>query len=151
MVDEIIPPLLELLKELTFLEEEIFKKNHELNVEKSILKIPANQNHPKWTELMTEYEHRFEEMIKGKVSENLISKGYATHYGNPSEYFYVNHDDFLLEFTMQQADRAVIVIHYQGAVDMKYKFMIRWINKVWLVDEKYYGFEDETIWYEDSL
>lgn len=52
---------------------------------------------------------------------------------------------------MQQADRAVIVIHYQGAVDMKYKFMIRWINKVWLVDEKYYGFEDETIWYEDSL
>ena len=39
MVDEIIPPLLELLKELTFLEEEIFKKNHELNVEKSILKI----------------------------------------------------------------------------------------------------------------
>ena len=47
MVDEIIPPLLELLKELTFLEEEIFKKNHELNVEKSILKIPANQNHPK--------------------------------------------------------------------------------------------------------
>ena len=56
MVDEIIPPLLELLKELTFLEEEIFKKNHELNVEKSILKIPANQNHPKWTELMTEYK-----------------------------------------------------------------------------------------------
>lgn len=100
MVDEIIPPLLELLKELTFLEEEIFKKNHELNVEKSILKIPANQNHPKWTELMTEYEHRFEEMIKGRVSENLMSKGYATHYGNSSEYFYVNHDDFLLEFTM---------------------------------------------------
>ena len=34
---------------------------------------------------------------------------------------------------------------------MKHKFMIRWINKVWLVDEKYYGFEDETIRYEDSL
>ena len=34
---------------------------------------------------------------------------------------------------------------------MKHKFMIRCINKVWLVDEKYYGFEDEAIWYEDSL
>ncbi|MGP1448891.1 hypothetical protein [Filifactor alocis] len=151
MVDEIIPPLLELLQELTLLEEEIFKRNHELDVEKSILNIPSNQIHPKWKELMTEYENRFEEMITGKVSENLMSKGYATHYGNPSEYFYVNHDDFLLEFTMQQADMAVIVIHYQGAVDMKHKFMIRLINKKWLVDEKYYGFEDETLWYEDSI
>ena len=133
MVDEIIPPLLELLKELTLLEEEIFKRNHELDVEKSILNIPSNQ------------------MITGKVSENLMSKGYAAHYGNPSEYFYVNHDDFLLEFTMQQADMAVIVIHYQGAVDMKHKFMMRLINKKWLVDEKYYGFEDETLWYEDSI
>ena len=151
MVDEIIPPLLELLKELTLLEEEIFKRNHELDVEKSILNIPSNQIHPKWKELMTEYENRFEEMITGKVSENLMSKGYAIHYGNPSEYFYVNHDDFLLEFTMQQADMAVIVIHYQGAVDMKQKFMMRLINKKWLVDEKYYGFEDETLWYEDSI
>lgn len=151
MGDEIIPPLLELLKELTLLEEEIFKRNHVLDVEKSILKIPSNQIHPKWKELMTEYENRFEEMITGKVSENLMSKGYAIHYGNPSEYFYVNHDDFLLEFTMQQADMAVIVIHYQGAVDMKHKFMMRLINKKWLVDEKYYGFEDETLWYEDSI
>ena len=151
MGDEIIPPLLELLKELTLLEEEIFKRNHELDVEKSILNIPSNQIHPKWKELMTEYENRFEEMITGKVSENLMSKGYVIHYGNPSEYFYVNHDDFLLEFTMQQADMAVIVIHYQGAVDMKHKFMIRLINKKWLVDEKYYGFEDETLWYEDSI
>ena len=151
MVDEIILPLLELLQELTLLEEEIFKRNHELDVEKSILNIPSNQIHPKWKELMTEYENRFEEMITGKVSENLMSKGYAIHYGNPSEYFYVNHDDFLLEFTLQQEDMAIIITHYRGAVDMKHKFVIRWINKVWLVDEKYYGFEDETLWYEDSI
>ena len=60
MVDEIIPPLLELLKELTLLEEEIFKRNHELDVEKSILNIPSNQIHPKWKELMTEYEKRYQ-------------------------------------------------------------------------------------------
>jgi len=151
MVDEIIPPLLELLKELTLLEEEIFNRNHELDVEKSILNIPSNQIHLKWTELMTEYKNRFEKMMEGKASENLMSKGYATHYGNPSEYFYVNHDNFSLEFTMQQADMAIIITHYKGAVDMKHKFMIRWINKKWLVDEKYYGFEDETIWYEDTI
>ena len=151
MADEIILPLLELLKELNSLEEEIFKRNSELNAEKLILNIPANQNHPKWSGLMAEYESRYKEIAKGKVSENLMSKGYATHYSNPSEYFYVHSDDFLLEFDMQQSDTAIIIIHFSGATDMKHKFIVRQINKRWVVDEKYYGFADEAIWYPDGI
>ena len=151
MADEIILPLLELLKELNSLEEEVFKRNSELNAEKLILNIPANQNHPKWSELMAEYESRYKEIAKGKVSKNLMSKGYATHYSNPSEYFYANSDDFLLEFAMQQSDIAIIIIHFSGAIDMKHKFIVRQINKRWVVDEKYYGFADEAIWYPDSI
>ena len=151
MADEIILPLLELLKELNSLEEEVFKRNSELNAEKLILNIPANQNHPKWSGLMTEYESRYKEIAKGKVSKNLMSKGYATHYSNPSEYFYANSDDFLLEFAMQQSDIAIIIIHFSGAIDMKHKFIVRQINKRWVVDEKYYGFADEAIWYSDSI
>lgn len=151
MADEIILPLLELLKELNSLEEEVFKRNSELNAEKLILNIPANQNHPKWSGLMTEYESRYKEIAKGKVSKNLMSKGYATHYSNPSEYFYANSDDFLLEFAMQQSDIAIIIIHFSGAIDMKHKFIVRQINKRWVVDEKYYGFADEAIWYPDSI
>ncbi|WP_456077840.1 hypothetical protein [Mogibacterium diversum] len=151
MADEIILPLLELLKELNSLEEEVFMRNSELNAEKYKLNIPANQNHPKWNELMAEYESRYEEIAKGKVSKNLMSKGYATHYSNPSEYFYVYSDDFLLEFDMQQSDTAIIIIHFSGATDMKHKFIVRQINKIWVVDEKYYGFADEAIWYPDSI
>ena len=151
MADEIVLPLLELLQELKSLEEEVFKRNSELNAEKLILNIPANQNHPKWSGLMAEYESRYEEIAKGKVSENLMSKGYATHYSNPSEYFYVHSDDFLLEFTMQQPDMAIIIIHFSGATEMKHKFIVRQINKRWVVDEKYYGFADEAIWYSDSI
>lgn len=151
MADEIVLPLLELLQELKSLEEEVFKRNSELNAEKLILNIPANQNHPKWSGLMAEYESRYEEIAKGKVSENLMSKGYATHYSNPSEYFYVHSDDFLLEFTMQQPDMAIIIIHFNGATEMKHKFIVRQINKRWVVDEKYYGFADEAIWYSDSI
>ena len=151
MADEIILPLLELLRELNSLEEEVFKRNSELNAEKLILNIPANQNHPKWIGLMEEYESRYEEIAKGKVSKNLMSKGYATHYSNPSEYFYVHSDDFLLEFDMQQSDTAIIIIHFSGATDMKHKFIVRQINKRWVVDEKYYGFADEAIWYSDSI
>lgn len=151
MADEIILPLLELLKELNSLEEEVFKRNSELNAEKLILNIPANQNHPKWSELMAEYESRYKEIAKGKVSKNLMSKGYATHYSNPSEYFYVHSDDFLLEFAMQQSNMAIIIIHFSGATEMKHKFIVRQINKRWVVDEKYYGFADEAIWYPDSI
>ena len=151
MADEIILPLLELLKELNSLEEEAFKRNSELNAEKLVLNIPANQNHPKWSGLMTEYESRYKEIAKGKVSKNLMSKGYATHYSNPSEYFYANSDDFLLEFAMQQSDIAIIIIHFSGAIDMKHKFIVRQINKRWVVDEKYYGFADEAIWYSDGI
>lgn len=93
----------------------------------------------------------YEEIAKGKVSKNLMSKGYATHYSNPSEYFYVYSDDFLLEFDMQQSDTAIIIIHFSGATDMKHKFIVRQINKIWVVDEKYYGFADEAIWYPDSI
>ena len=151
MADEIVLPLLELLQELNSLEEEVFKRNSELDAEKLILNIPANQNHPKWRDLMAEYESRYEEIAKGKVSENLMSKGYATHYSNPSEYFYVHSDDFLLEFAMQQSDMAIIIIHFSGATEMKHKFIVRQINKRWVVDEKYYGFADEAIWYSDSI
>lgn len=151
MADEIIPPLFELLKDLNSLEEEVFKRNSELDAEKLILNIPANQNNPNWTGLMEEYESRYEEIAKEKVSENLMSKGYATHYSNPSEYFYANSDDFLLEFDMQQSDTAIIIIHFSGATDMKHKFIVRQINKRWVVDEKYYGFADEAIWYPDSI
>lgn len=151
LVDEIVPPLLELLTELTLLEEEVYNRNLELNAEKSTLNIPANQNHPKWRDLMAEYESRYEELLKGKASSNLISKGYANHYGNPSEYFYTNSKDFSLEFTMQQPDMAIIIIHFSGAVDMKHKYIVRRINNNWLVDEKHYGFADETIWYIDSI
>lgn len=151
MADAIIPPLLELLQELNSLEEEVFKRNSELDAEKLVLNIPVNQNHPKWIRLMQEYANRFEEITNGKVSEHLMSKGYATHYSNPSEYFYANSDDFLLEFDMQQSDVAIIIIHFSGAIAMKHKFIVRQINKRWVVDEKYYGFADEAIWYSDGI
>ena len=52
---------------------------------------------------------------------------------------------------MQQSDVAIIIIHFSGATDMKHKFIVRQINKKWVVDEKYYGFADEAIWYSDGI
>lgn len=58
MAEIIIPPLLDLLKSLTLLEEEIFERNRALDKEKEALAIPANQLHPLWNELMDDYFQR---------------------------------------------------------------------------------------------
>lgn len=151
MVEEIVPSFLKLLKELTLLEEEIYMRNRKMDVEKTILNIPANQIHPRWQELMIEYKNRFKGIVEGKVSEKLLSEGYAEKYSNPSEYFYLKDEESLLEFSMGKEDRATIIIRYKDTIDMKHKFTFRLIDEKWLVDEKYYGFEDEEIWFVDRI
>ena len=46
MADEIVLPLLELLQELKSLEEEVFKRNSELNAEKLNIEYPCQPKSP---------------------------------------------------------------------------------------------------------
>lgn len=151
MMEELVPPLFKLLKELDSLEREIYVRNCALDKEKLTLNIPANQIHPKWKELMGEYRTRYGVMIQGKVSEKLRSRGYANSYGDPSKYFYLDSEVFSAEFTMRKEDMASIITHYKKSIDRKDKFVLRLIDGIWLIDEKYYGFENEKTWHSDSI
>ena len=151
MVDELLPPLLELLQKLTFLEEEIYERNKELDAEKRLLKIPSHQIHPKWKDLMDEYHQRYLTLIEDHVSEKCFSKGPRNSYGHPSEYSYLKGEDFSVQFTMRKEDRATVILQFEEALVKKHKFVLRLINDNWLIDEKYYGFSDEETWYSDML
>lgn len=151
MMEELVPPLFKLLKELDSLEQEIFVRNCAMDKEKPTLKIPFNQIHPKWKELVSEYRTRFEIIIDGRVSEKLRSLGYANRFGAPSEYFYLNSEEFSAEFIMRREDVASVITHYKSSIDMKHKFVLRFIDDIWLVDEKYYSFENEKTWHLDSI
>ena len=151
MVEELVPSLFKLLKELDLLEQEIFVCDCALDKEKPALKIPFNQIHPKWKELVSEYRTRFEFIIDGRISEKLRLLGYANRFGDPSQYFYLNSGVYLAEFTMRKEDVASVITHYKSSVDMKHKFVLRLIDDIWLIDEKYYGFENEKTWYLDSI
>lgn len=57
-------------------------------------------------------------------------------------------------FTMRKDNVASIVIHYKNTnntSDKKHKFVLRLIGGIWLVDEKYFAFEDEKTWHSDSI
>ena len=151
MAEIIIPHLLNLLKSLTLLEEEIFERNSALDKEKEALGIPANQVHPKWNDLMDDYFHRQMQLITGQVTQKYLERGVRNSYGSPSEYNYIQTNDFSVDFIMTKAEEARIITHYQEALEMKHQFVLRLVDGIWLLDEKFYGFEDEETWYLDSL
>lgn len=151
MAEIIIPPLLNLLKSLTLLEEEIFERNRELDKEKEGLGILANQLHPKWNELMDDYFQRQMQLLTGRVTQNYLEGGVRISYSSLSEYNYVKRNDFSVAFIMTKAEEARVITHYQEALDMKHQFVLKLVDGNWLLDEKFYGFEDEETWYDDSL
>ena len=147
----IITPLLDLLKSLTLLEEEIFERNRALDKEKEALGIPSNQLHPLWNDLMNDYFHRQIQLITGRVTQKCLEGGVRNSYGSPSEYNYVQRNDFSVDFIMTKAEEARVITHYQEALEMKHQFVHRLVDGNWLLDEKFYGFEDEETWHLDSL
>ena len=151
MAEIIIPPLLNLLKSLTLLEEEIFERNRALDKEKEALSIPANQVHPKWNDLMDDYFQRQIQLMTGQVTQNYLEGGVRISYSSLSEYNYVKRNDFSVAFIMTKAEEARVITHYQEALDMKHQFVLKLVDGNWLLDEKFYGFEDEETWYGDLL
>ena len=151
LAEIIIPPLLNLLKSLTLLEEEIFERNRALDKEKEGLGIPANQLHPKWNELMDDYFQRQMQLLTGRVTQKYLEGGVRISYSSPSEYNYVKTNDFSVDFIMTKAEEARVITHYHEALEMKHQFVLRLVDGNWLLDQKFYGFEDEETWYLDSL
>lgn len=151
MVNEILSPLLELLQNLTLLEEEIFERDEALEEEKKVLNISEHQVHPKWEALMDEYYDRYTELIENRVSNKLFSKGYASSCGFPSNYSYAKGDDFKVEFTMKSEKIVTVTIDYIDVTEMRHKFVLKLSENNWLIDEKYYGFGGEYEWYSDRI
>lgn len=151
MAEIIIPPLLNLLKSLTLLEEEIFDRNRALDKKKEGLGIPVNQLHPMWNELMDDYFQRQMQLLTGRVTQKCLEGGVRNSYGSPSEYNYVKRNDFSVDFIMTKAEEARIITHFQEALEMKHQFVLRLVDGNWLLDQKFYGFEDEETWYLDSI
>lgn len=149
--EEILMPLLDLLKKLTLLEEEIFERDEALEEEKKVLNISEHQVHPKWEDLMDEYYDRYTDLIEGRVSNKLLSKGYASSCGVPSNYSYAKGDDFEVELTMKSEKLATVIIDYVDVTEMRHKFVLRLIDNNWIIDEKYYGFGGEDKWYSDRI
>ena len=100
---------------------------------------------------MDDYFQRQMQLLTGRVTQKCLEGGVRNSYGSPSEYNYVQTNDFSVAFIMTKAEEARVITHYQEALKMKHQFVLRLVDGNWLLDEKFYGFEDEETWYDDSL
>ena len=100
---------------------------------------------------MDDYFQRQMQLLTGRVTQKCLEGGVRNSYGSPSEYNYVQRNDFSVDFIMTKAEEARVITHYQEALEMKHQFLLRLVDGNWLLDEKFYGFEDEETWYRDLL
>lgn len=148
--NEICGFLFDLLRQLNALETEIYDRKRELDQKKTELGIPKSQIAPGEKELWAEYKSRLGELLKPVCTEKLLKCGYGGSYGKPTHYGYID-GECKVNFIMKTANRAVIKTHFSAGINQKQKFVIKNVDGKWLIDEVYYGFENEDTWNADTI
>lgn len=147
---EICEPLFDLLRKINALEKEVCERSAELERKRIELGLPDSQTPPGKKELWAEYKQRMGEIVKPAITEKLAKRGWGGSFGSPQKYGYID-GECTVNFIMKTAKRAVVETHFKHGSGHKHKFVIKDIDGKWLLDEVYYGFEDESGWHSDSI
>lgn len=147
MMDVLITPLIELLKQLSELENEVFEKSTQLKEESIKAGNPTWREPAGRKELFAEYKEKYGQFVIPRCTEKLLKRGYASGCSKPASYDYVN-TGCKIVFSMKTANRAVIETHYPHGVDAKHQFILRNIDGEWKIDSVKYGYGDEAIWHD---
>lgn len=151
MQEEICNMLFTLLRKINVVEKEIYERSIELKQKKEAMGIPKSQIGPGEKELFGELKKRLGEIIKPCCTDKLLKRGYGGSFGNPQKYSYID-GECTVKFIMKTSKRAVVETYYHAGIDQKHKFVIKYVDDKWLIDEVYYGFTSEPDkWYVDSL
>ena len=146
MAEQLVPPVLGLLKSLSDLETEIFRRSQGLDAQKQAQGIPSHQVAPGWKDLMTEYHNRIYDLASPLCTEKLLSKGYGRSYGSSPCYGYLD-GDCQIFFTMKSAKRAVIETKYHESIDKAHQFVLRPEGDGWKLDAVSYRYSDDKTWH----
>lgn len=146
----IVPPLLEFLRALSTIEASVYTRSRELDEAKYAAGIPASQVAPGSDALWKTYKERYGEAAKQKCTAKLLGRGFATSFGNPARYAYLD-DGCTLDFTMKSAKKAVVTAYYSKGIDCKQQFVLKNTDGDWKLDAVFYGFDKESTWHADHI
>jgi hypothetical protein len=142
LADEILAFLIDKLRELHALEQEIFER-YEVAKGK---RTESHQTQPEEEELWAEYARRSEEII---VPISLKPyKGNSRSFGKPSKYEYLNYADTKIIFSMKSANRVVVETEFGYGIQKKEQFILKKGKEGWKIDAKKYSFADGDTWWK---
>lgn len=131
--EEVVPPLLALLRARNALEEEIFARSREMEKAKLAAGLPRSQMAPEEPALWEEYRSRYMELIEHRCVPGLLKYGAARSFGKPAKYGYLDEDpECEVVFTMKSAKKAVVETR-RGRVKEQHQFVLRPSEGGWLI------------------
>ena len=152
MKDEIISFLLQNLKNICQLQEEICARNDQLEKEKIKLGISRNQLAPGSKELWEEYRNRYMALVTPICTELLLKQGVAGSISKPAKYSFSNTGCDKIVFTMKSQNRAVIEFYYYiVVVGQKHQFTLQNIEGKWKISMVKGGLINEPKWHPDII
>ncbi len=148
--DELITFLVDFLRKLNLLEEEIFMRSVKLDEAKYKAGVQSHIEGPGQKELWKEYHTRFAEIAKNCCTAELLDRGFSGSFSSTTEYGYIDKGCQLI-FTMKSANRAVIETRFSAGVEKKHQFVLKRTEEGWRVSAKSYGFCNDKTWHKDSI
>ncbi|NBI67690.1 hypothetical protein D1646_12945 [Pseudoflavonifractor sp. 60] len=150
MAQELVPPLVELLRARNELELEIHRRFQVLEAEKPALGIPKNQIHPDDPALWEEYRRRYLELVEPRCAPGLLKYGAAGSCGSPARYDSLFQDpEGRVTFTMKSAKRATVETSCRKSWEHRYRFTLKPFERGWLIAGIEYSFGGETGWHAE--
>lgn len=152
MAEELIPFLLDFLRESNQLERKMAEKSYRLEKDRGKPGTPKERVVQDTNALFREYKELFLEIAKDKCTEELLARGYGVSFGNQGKYCYVD-GEYQLKFTMKSAKKAVIETHFYTDVvgETKHQFILKLTDDGWRINDRKFSYDNETIWYKDKI
>ena len=140
MAEELVPPLVALLRQLSALEETFFQRSRELKKAREARGERYVSQEEK--DIWQQYKEAYGRLLDGRCTQALLDRGYAGSFGDPTAYGYLD-TGCRLTFTMKSPARAVVETAFLHGVDMCHQFVLRNTEEGWRIDRVSYGFSSE--------
>lgn len=147
LAGEIVPPLVELLRQRNELEKEICARYFKLREEEAAAGVPSYQATHAGEALTEEYRRRYLELVAPRCTEKVLNWGAAGSFGKPAKYDYLfDSPEPAVYFTMKSAKRALVSTRNPVSYGYRYRFVLRPFEEGWKVDGVECAFGDRESW-----
>ncbi len=145
MAGEILPPLIELLRRLCGLEEEMHSRSVRLRKSRPG-GLYSTEAHPDMDALWQEYRDRYHALLDPRCTEKFLAarRDCCQSMGDPA-YFSGLNQEGTVTFTMKSPSKAIVIVP-GGVLGMDTRFELRPDGGSWKIDKAAFRHSNDPKW-----